>query len=163
MACSCICSFEHTVSDYTDDHLVFWGIPIQSQLFSEGIVGNEVRILEGYGELSPGDLVTINSYPEDGGSCGYQLNVGVPQLIIATPHNDDAFTSTCRCSPPLAYIFEYLNGGEDTYLPNLNNCWNDNTREINSTAECEVWRDAPFDTEAESQELKRIYALPDVN
>jgi len=157
-ACSCFCKFEHNVSEYLENHKAFWGTPIQSTLTSNDIVRSEVEVLEGYGRISSGTIIKIDSQPEDGASCGIQLFTGVPQFIVASTNGENNVVSTCNCEPPSSYLLKYLKSKKDTYLPNLNDCW-EGDDEIKSGKACEVWRDAEDDDEAEFSELMRMYKI----
>lgn len=157
-ACSCYCDFDHKVSEYLQTHKAFWGVPKQSQLTSDYNVISKVEVLEGYEQLNSGKLITIESQPEDGASCGTQLYTGVPQFIVASTINNKNIVSTCNCEPPSAYLIEYLKEGKDQYLPNLRNCWNDDS-EVKPTEKCEIWRKAPDDDIAEFSELMRMHKL----
>ena len=138
-----------------ENHKAFWGIPKQSSLTSEYLVTSEVEVVDGYGRLQVGETITTISQPDDGASCGIQLNTGTPQFIVSSTAVDKNIVSSCNCQPPTAYLLEYLVEGKDTYLPNLNKCWKDD--EIKSGKKCKVWRDAPDDNIAEHNERRRIY------
>lgn len=155
-ACSCFCKFEHSVSEYLENHDAFWGVPKQSSLTSEYLVSSQVEVLDGYGRLQVGDTLIIDSQPDDGGSCGTQLYTGVPQFIVAYKDAEKGIVSTCSCEPPFEYLLKYLSEGEDTYLPNINDCWNDNG-EIKSNKECKVWQEALDDNLAQHSERMRVY------
>ncbi len=158
-ACSCSCEFEHTVSDYFEDHILFWGLPTNSLLTKNDLVNNEVRVIESYDQLNSREVVKVKSNPEDGGSCGYQLKVGVTQLIVAHTQDSEMFVSTCVCSPPIAYAIEYLREGTDRYLPSLDKCWDEKTGDINLESECQVWREAQDEWQAERTEFMRVIQL----
>jgi hypothetical protein len=155
-ACSCFCTFEHSVSEYLENYHAFWGVPKQSILSSEYLVRSEVEVLEGYKRLQVGDMLTIDSKPDDGGSCGIQLNTGVPQFIVAYKGDENNTVSTCSCEPPFEYILKYLNEGEDTYMPNPDDCWHEDGK-IKSNKKCKVWRDVTDDYTAQLRERRRMY------
>ena len=158
-ACSCICTYEHTISEYLDDHSVFWGTPKQSVLSSERLVSTSVDVLEGYSRLNSGETVLVLSSPDDGASCGLQLKVGVLQLIVAHKWDEKLTVSNCPCTPPLSYLIGYLKGGDDTFLPNLQNCRDDSSGNYKQTGECRVLRDAPNDHRIMFEEERRVRAL----
>lgn len=157
MACSCICTFEHTVSEFLEDHIVFLGKPIQSVLTSENLVTTDVEVLEGFGKYDSTKTVQIKSRPENGGNCGVQLNIGVEQIIVARVFENNNYVSSCKCAPPYAYLLRFLKTNEDTFLPNLNDCWKEDRDDIKSTNKCKVWRDAPDDWIEEWNEIERYW------
>ena len=153
-----MCNYEHNVSEYLKTHKVFWGVPKQSKLTSDYLVSSKVEVLEGYNRLKTGDIITIDSQPEDGASCGTQLYTGVPQFIIAKTAENKNIVNSCSCEPPSVYLIDYLKNDEDTYLPSLNNCWGKDDN-IKSNEICKVWRDAPDDDAAEFKELMRMHKI----
>ena len=158
-ACSCICSYEHSVSTFAAEHTVFWGVPTKSVLSSEHLVTSTVEVIEGYGQHNPGDVVSIASRPEDGGTCGIQLRVGVLQLIVASKAGDSLTVSTCQCTPPLAYLIRYLKTGEDVFLPNLENCRDEESGGFKSSDNCRVLNEAPDDFVFRLEEERRVREL----
>ena len=138
-----------------ENHKAFWGLPRQSSLTSENFVTSEVEVVDGYGRLQVGETITTISRPDDGASCGIQLNTGAPQFIVSSTAIDKNIVSSCNCEPPTAYLLKYLREGKDTYLPNLDECWKDG--EIKSGKKCKVWRDAPDDNIAEHKERMRMF------
>lgn len=164
LACSCSCQFDMHVSDYVRGAQIFWGIPIESR-YEQTIAPNgrpvhkvisRVKVIEGYNRLQNGAEITLNSSPDDGASCGVQLNTGVTQFIVAGSNNG---LSSCACPPPAGYLLDYLKDGKDRYLPDLNDCWdnkNENQR-YKQTKKCKVWADAPDDYSAEHSERMNMY------
>jgi hypothetical protein len=154
-----MCSYDQTVSEYLETHVAFWGIPEVSAVSSDYSVSTEVKIIEDYDRLEAANTITIISTPDDRFSCGQQLKVGVKQLIIASRHNDDYWISNCNCQPPSAYLIQYLRSGSDTYLPDLQRCWNNDTVKIKNNKVCKVWRNAPDDETTEWQEWNRLVEM----
>ena len=159
-ACSCYCTYTHKVSDYLEDHDVFWGLPTQSRLTSNGSVITDVDVLEDYDRLPNEKTLQITSSPEDGTSCGRQLRVGVPQLIVSWRNKDRRSVGTCSCEPPKVHLFNYLKSGTDVYLPSLDRCWDDDAPDnIKPNKRCDVWRSTVNRQTIEHVEEMRIWGL----
>lgn len=140
-----------------ESHIVFWGLPKQSSLTSDYLVTSEVEVVDGYGRLQAGETITTISQPDDGASCGIQLNTGASQFIVSSTAGDKNIVSSCNCQPPTAYLLKYLVEGKDTFLPNLDKCWKDD--KIKLGKKCKVWRDAPDDNITEHNERRRMYKI----
>ena len=120
--------------------VVFWGVPKNSEVtLSEGnssdfnIVSN-IIVLEKYNQKIS-ETISIISSPEDGGMCGFQPRVGIPQLITAYPNKKDYWGfSTCTCEIPPKQLFNYLENGQDSFIPNPQKCSEDT-----KVKECDVW------------------------
>ncbi len=165
-ACSCGCRFDFHVSDYVNGAKIFWGVPIESRYkvskhpdgWRDEVVTTRVQVLEGYERILKDTEITVYSSPDDGASCGIQLNMGVPQLIIAGSNNG---IGSCTCAPPEAYLLDYLIEGKDRYLPDLNDCWDSDNeaRRFKPTEKCKVWADAPEPFSGLGPEERRIYKI----
>ncbi len=153
------------VSDYVQDAKIFWGIPTESKYvktttrsaWTRHRVVSKIDVLEGYGRIQNKSEITVISSADDGASCGEQLNVGVPQLIITLGEKNSI--SSCNCPPPTAYLLDYLKEGKDRYLPDLDDCWDSKNkdRRYKSTEKCKVWAEAPDDYSAVHQERMDMY------
>lgn len=164
-ACSCGCNFDFHVSDYVKGTKIFWGVPLESRYETSkidgrryGAVSTRVQVLEGYGRILKDTQITLQSSPDDGASCGIQLYTGVPQFIVAGSNNG---VGSCNCAPPEAYLLDYLVKGKDRYLPDLNDCWDEDNddRRFKPTEKCKVWADAPEPYSGLGAEERRIYKI----
>ena len=137
-----MCEYNETVSKYMEDKVVFWGIPKSSKVTkaendSEDFnITSEIVVLENYGQKLT-EIVSIESSPEDGGMCGFQPRVGIPQLITAYPSKKGLWGfSTCSCEMPTKQLFDYLENGSDSFIPNPRTCKKDA-----KSKGCDVWED----------------------
>ena len=158
-ACSCSCDFEGTISEFMEEHSLVYGIPVVSQLTSENLVKTRLKIVEGYGQYMSAESVDVFSTPAGGGSCGAELNVGIKRFILASNEGERLYTSACNCSPPFAYMLDYLQTGNDTYLPDSRECFSPESSEENPSEECQIWNDAPSYYTTKRDEEKRIRRL----
>ena len=162
-ACSCLCEYGENVSETLKNYDVFWGIPIsadwKNQSSFSSSVTTKVSVLEDFNQ-GLGDTVSVHSAPQDGASCGLQLNLGDVQLITAYKHDDGTRSvGICNCIPPTLPLFEYLETGKDTYIPNPANC-QDSAR-FTDTQNCHLLDDR-FDGPKKYNEykfrlLERVY------
>lgn len=166
-ACSCFCNDGHTVSEFMQDHKVFWGVPVASHWKNEQSqndrphrthVITHVTVIEGYDRIKSNSSLTVQSRPDDGGSCGKQLNLGVLQLIITTGEKNRV--STCQCAPPLPLIVDYLNNNNDTFIPNPEVCEKPNqppkTKEICETVS-NAWKSERKLQHSEHMKVYRVF------
>ena len=139
-ACSCYCGYNETVSEYMQNKVVFWGVPKSSKVELDQSerrafhLSTSIVVLEDYNqELTK--TISIDSDPEDGGMCGFQPKVGIPQLITAYPKKEGySGFSTCTCEIPPQQLFDYLENRIDVYIPDPSDCEGDI-----KPKECDVW------------------------
>lgn len=148
-ACSCFCEYNQKVSEYMENKVVFWGIPKNSEVKqtkgeqSDFNILSNIVVLESY-DQKLSKIISIESSPEDGGMCGFQPRLGIPQLITAYPSKKGySGFSRCTCEIPPKQLFDYLEKGKDTFIPNPQDCQKDN-----KIKECDVWKN-----EEESNDL----------
>ncbi|NNC38097.1 MAG: hypothetical protein HKO02_11615 [Hyphomonadaceae bacterium] len=144
---------------------IFWAIPIESKWEGyksdgereySGPVVTKVEVIDGYGRLHSHSELTVRSAPEDGASCGVQLQLGTPQLLTTAGQNN--VISTCNCSPPIRALLDYLNNGKDVFIPKLDDCWI-SEGDIRSTDRCKVWKNWQDENSLLRKERKRIYDI----
>ena len=100
-------------------------------------ITSDIVVLESYNQKIS-KIISIKSSPEDGGMCGFQPRVGIPQLITAYPNKEGYWGfSTCTCEIPSKQLFDYLENGKDSFVPNPQNC-----EKGSKAKECDIWEDA---------------------
>ena len=151
-ACSCAPWQGGLVSEFVGTYASFWGVPIQSELKPlstdrpDLIVSYKVEILEGFGRITKTN-VEVRSSIEDGGSCGIQLTMGIPQFLSAYEGKNDQFWIG-SCTPHLPYkaIKEYLESDIDAHVPDTNECFDEELKLITENSDCAVWEGVSFDS-----------------
>ncbi len=152
-ACSCG-EWSGFVSDFTEDYISVWAVPLEAKVnvtdkgrFRSGVT-YKLHVLDGFERVIKPEI-EVKSNVEDGGSCGVQLRIGLPQLINAFKAQDGEYgVSTCTPHPPYNALKLYLETGQDTYIPTLTDCYDwtgdgENNQPIfkEDLEECEIWKD----------------------
>lgn len=150
LACSCSPWSGGLVSEFVGDYKSFWGVPVQSEVkaFSTDrprlVVSYKVEVLEDFNRISQ-SKIEITSSIADGGSCGVQLTMGVPQFLSAYEYEKGEM-SISSCTPYIPYkaLKDYLETGNDVNIPSESICF-DNKAEIKlENPDCIVWKDEAF-------------------
>ena len=144
-ACSCAPWEGGLVSEFVGDYTSFWGVPIQSELKPRGtdrpglVVSYQIEVLESYDRITAPTTEIISSI-EDGGSCGIQLTMGVPQFLSAYKGQNGTF-SVGSCTPELPYraIKDYLENGVDAVVPPLHDCLDEQNNVKFDNTDCKIW------------------------
>jgi len=114
------------------------------------VVTYELDILEGYEQLQQTNI-EVRSSVVDGGSCGINLTLGLPQFIKAYEYDIGNYAIS-SCTPDIPYdaLQLYLETGQDSFIPESGTCFSwpsDSTFSYTpifnkDLKECEVWKDA---------------------
>ncbi len=152
-ACSCA-PWEGYVSDFSKNHVSVWAVPTNGTVNVEkaghpiGSVTYTLEILEGYDRVTQTNIIAHSSIV-NGGSCGIELTLGMPQFISVYDYGDEFYgLSSCTPKPPYDAVNRYLKTGQDSFIPNWSKChsWPENeynTPRFNIEIEdCAVWKDA---------------------
>lgn len=149
-ACSCGSWEGGLVSEFVGDYKSFWGVPVESKLKPRSsnrpglIVSYKIEVLEDYNRILQKEIEVTSSIA-DGGSCGVQLTIGVPQFLSAYEYEDGKL-GLSSCTPYLPYkaIKNYLEKGEDVFIPNESVCFDKKGNVDVENPDCVVWEDASF-------------------
>ncbi len=157
-ACSCASWEGGKVSDFAKDYTSFWGVPIKSEVHPNA--GNwpgrgvdyKIKIIDAFNFVTKPEITVSSSIPH-GGTCGVELTMGVAQFISAFSYGgEDMYIGECTPKIPYAQLKHYLKTGEDSYIPALDDCINENS------PECTVWDDYLADPwKRQGQEDTRLY------
>lgn len=153
-ACSCGSAESGYVSEIIEGYQVFWGVPTAANITKKtgGRPGHNVKykidVLENYNRFVE-KQVDVTSSIEDGGSCGVQLTIGVPQIMTAWEYKPKQYNiSSCAPSPPYEALKLYLEDNIDTFIPDWSECHTWKTIKgikrpvLNAEREdCQVWED----------------------
>jgi len=152
-ACSCAPWSGH-VSDFTESYVSVWAVPTEGSVVSERVgrpsdgVNYTVEVLEGFNRIIQ-SKINLQSSVADGGSCGVQLTLGLPQFISAYKYNSGRYRiSTCTPDLPYAAVKLYLETGQDTFIPEWGTCysWAEDSTVYTppifneEREECSVWK-----------------------
>ena len=168
-ACSCYCEYGEYVSDYVQDRKVFWGIPLESKVETRqhprikerrerDYLVTKIQIVEGYGRHQNGAIL-MSAEPYQS-SCADEFDYGKPALMTAWgPYNK---VGGCGCEPPYKSLFSYLKTGQNTFLPDPEQCRSDGDKHQKPAA-CDVWyeqwENGAADYSVLMQERERVMAL----
>ena len=153
-ACSCAPSESGYVSEIIEGYEVFWGVPVSAKIVSEKDgrlsynVKYQIEVLENYNRFVDKEVSVISSI-EDGGSCGVQLTIGMPQVMTAWEYKTGEYgVSSCAPSPPYKAVKLFLEENIDTFIPSWSNChtWKDSggiERPVirPERKDCQIWED----------------------
>ena len=154
LACSCG-PWSGYVSEFTESYVSVWAVPTKATVNIQhvgkpsGGVTYNLDILEGFERIIKSEI-SVDSNVADGGSCGVQLTLGLPQFISAYKYDIDNY-GISSCTPNLPYdaLKLYLETGEDTYIPEWSECysWPENGSNFSpvlnkNLEECTVWKEA---------------------
>lgn len=176
-ACSCVPWEGGYVSEFVQNYTSIWGVPIHAKLSikEKGSWGEqvayEILVLDDFNR-GLGETMTIMSSPADGGSCGIQLKLGVPQFLSAHKY-DVSRHAVGSCTPDLPYesLITFLKTGENAFIPARSDCtiWR---KELGldykipypdtSKPECSVWSLddlSLYDNNKGSEDLRKYYGV----
>jgi len=146
-ACSCA-PWEGYVSEFTEDYVSFWGVPVSAKLSDEETqFGSNViykfEIFEDYNRI-PAHTIEISAHAPNGGNCGASFNIGQVGLVSAYKQKDGQLVASfCTPSLPYAPVQTYLKSGKDVFIPAYYKCLNDEQEFKKDDPECEVWKEHP--------------------
>ena len=153
-ACSCP-PWEGHISEFTKNYVSVWAVPTNAAINKEdlekpiGGVTYTLDILEGYDRVTQPNI-NVRSSVVDGGSCGIELTLGIPQFISAYDYGDE-FYAVSSCTPLIPYdaVIDYLENGEDSFIPAWSDCHSWREDKFGHTAtfnkelkDCAVWKGA---------------------
>ena len=153
LACSCS-PWSGYVSEFTEDYISVWAVPTKADVNIDNLgkpsggITYKLHILEGFDRIIQTDI-NVDSNVANGGSCGVQPTLGVPQFISAHKYTAGEYNlSTCTPSMPYNAVKLYLRTGEDTYIPEWGKCfsWPEDATDYTPPTfneereECSVWK-----------------------
>lgn len=155
-ACSCAPWSGH-ISEFTEDHISVWAVPTKATVNTENIgtpfggVTYKLEILESFDRILQTDI-DVFSNVADGGSCGIQPILGLPQFFNVSRYDTNRYgLSSCTPRPPYGALKRYLETGEDSFIPEWSKChtWPKDAAGhspiFNTELEaCAVWKDADY-------------------
>jgi len=162
-ACSCGSWEGGLVSKFVGDYKSFWGVPVESKLKARSsdrpglIVSYKVEVLEDYNRILKKEIEVTSSIA-DGGSCGVQLTIGVTQFLSAYEYEDGKL-GLSSCTPYLPYkaLKNYLEKGEDVFVPSESVCFDEKGNIDTENLDCVVWTDASFSPWHRQGEIDQLY------
>lgn len=139
------------MSEFVSKYTSFWGVPVQSKVKARStdrpglIVSYEIEVLEGYDRIL-NQVTEVKSSIDDGGSCGIQLTMGVPQFLSAYKGRyDELSISSCTPNIPYNAIKNYLEKGVDANVPADYECFDEQNKIKLENTDCTVWEGAALD------------------
>jgi len=162
-ACSCMCSYDQYVSDFVQDRHIFWGIVLDNTIEQrpnkydpswpdEDWVVTRFQIAEGYGRLQKGTIFTSAARARS--SCRAKFEPGAADLFMASVKNNHV--GRCNCEPPYHHLFAYLRDGKNVYLPNPDQC-NEEDAEAMQPPQCAVWHNMSDEYQIYLQERSSVF------
>jgi len=159
-ACSCICNYGETLSDYFKGNKLFWGVPLsheqseytwesRGKTYIDISVTTRVRVIEAYGQFANNSVIEVISSLEDGISCGYQYDLD--KLHLISTYGPDNGVSSCHCRPPLSISVDYLTEKKDLYMPSREECNGTQNRRDRTKRPCRIVRKS-WDNESADQQ-----------
>lgn len=153
-ACSCA-PWSGYVSEFSENYISVWAVPTKANVnigkigTPAGGVTYKLEVLEGFGRVNQ-TSINVSSNVADGGSCGLDLTMGLPQFISAIEYDTENYALS-MCTPLVPYdaLKHYLQTGEDSFIPEWLEChsWpkdqSDETPIFNKQLKmCAVWKDS---------------------
>ena len=155
-ACDCA-PWSGYVSEFAKSYVSVWAVPTEAKVNIEhvgkpsGGVTYNLEVLEGFDRIIQ-SKISVYSNVADGGSCGVQLTLGVPQFINVYKYDIEKY-GISDCTPTLPYnaLKNYLETGKDSFIPEWLTChsWSENSSNYTpifnkSLDECAVWKGADY-------------------